>query len=64
MAAIFERRKIFHNWAEEYAEVPCGSKISTKSLYLARLRRYKQFCVLLVKKITNFYLISNYSVIY
>ena len=25
--------------------MPCGSKISTKSLYLARLRRYKQFCV-------------------
>ena len=25
--------------------IPCGSKISTKSLYLARLRRYKQFCI-------------------
>ena len=24
----------------------CGSKISTKSLYLARLRRWKQICVL------------------
>ena len=32
---------------------PGGSKISTKSLYLTRLRRYKQFCVLLVKKIVN-----------
>ena len=30
-----------------------GSKISMKSLYLTRLRRYKQFCVLLVKKIVN-----------
>ena len=26
--------------------IPCGSKISTKSLYLARLRRQKQICVL------------------
>ena len=25
--------------------MPCGSQISTKSLYLTRLRRYKQFCV-------------------
>ena len=26
---------------------------SFKSLYLTRLRRYKQFCVLLIKKIVN-----------
>ena len=36
-----------HMWEEEFfwncqeyiAQIPCGSKISTKSLYLARLRR-------------------------
>ena len=30
---------------EQIAWVPCGLKISTKSLYLARLRRQKQICV-------------------
>ena len=40
------RRKFFENWQEYIPYVPCGSKISTKSLYLARLRRYKQFYVL------------------
>ena len=29
----------FKNCQEYNAEIPCGSKISTKSLYLARLRR-------------------------
>ena len=28
------------------AELPCGSKISSKSLYLAQFSRYKHFCVL------------------
>ena len=40
------RGKFFENCKEYIAEIPCGSKISTKSLYLARLRRYKQICVL------------------
>ena len=37
-----------HVWklAIVHSLVPCGSKISTKSLYLTRLRRYKQFCIL------------------
>ena len=39
------RGKFFENWQEHIAKIPCGLKISTKSLYLARLRRYKQFCV-------------------
>ena len=44
-----------HFWEKEnflkigkstFLRYPMGSKILTKSLYLARLRRYKQFCVL------------------
>ena len=31
--------KIFENYQEYNAQIPCGSKILTKSLYLARLRR-------------------------
>ena len=36
-----------HVWklAIVHSLIPHGSKISTKSLYLTRLRRYKQFCV-------------------
>ena len=33
------RGKFFENWQEYTSYIPCGSKISTKSLYLARLRR-------------------------
>ena len=40
------RGKFFKNYQEYNAPIPCGSKILTKSLYLARLRRYKQICVL------------------
>ena len=29
----------FENCQEYISQIPCGSKISTKSLYLARLRR-------------------------
>ena len=39
------RGKFLENWQEHIPKIPCGSKISTKSLYLAWLRRYKQFCV-------------------
>ena len=43
----FLARKIFfENWHGNSAEIPCGSKISSKSLYLARFSRYKHFCVL------------------
>ena len=31
--------KFFKNYQEYNAQIPCGSKISPKSLYLARLRR-------------------------
>ena len=40
------RQKFFQNWDNYSAEIPCGSKISPKSLYLARFSRYKHFCVL------------------
>ena len=40
------RGKFFKNYQEYNAQIPCGSKILTKSLYLARLRRSKQICVL------------------
>ena len=40
------RQKNFQNWDNYSAEIPCGSKISSKSLYLARFSRYKHFCVL------------------
>ena len=47
MAAIFGETKFFYqNWDNYSAEIPCGSKISSKSLYLARFSRYKHFCVL------------------
>ena len=46
MAAIFGETKCFQNWDDYSAEIPCGSKISSKSLYLARFSRYKHFCVL------------------
>ena len=54
MAATFWRDKIFfQNWDSYSAEIPCGSKISSKSLYLARFSRYKHFCVFLIWKIHN-----------
>ena len=40
MAAIFgEGKFFFENWQEYISQIPCGSKISTKSFYLARFRR-------------------------
>ena len=40
------RQKFFQNWDNYSAEISCRSKISSKSLYLARFSRYKHFCVL------------------
>ena len=57
MTPIFEEEKIFGTLERVvFYGYPVGQKmpkISTKSLYLTQLRRYKQFCVLLVKKIAN-----------
>ena len=52
----FLRDKIFfENWHGYSAEIPCGSNISSKSLYLVRFSRYKHFYVLqLLRKIRKF----------
>ena len=36
----------FENCQEYIGQILCGSKISMKSLYLTRLRRWKEICVL------------------
>ena len=43
---FFARQSFFKNWHGYFAEIPCRSKISSKSLYLARFSRYKHFYVL------------------
>ena len=49
------RQTFFENWDGYSAEIPCGSKISSKLLYLARFSRYKHFCVLqFLRKIRKF----------
>ena len=49
------RQNFFENWHGYSAEIPCGSKISSKSLYLARFSRYKHFYVLqFLRKIRKF----------
>ena len=54
MAAIFgETKFFFQNWDSYSAEIPCGSKILSKSLYLARFSSNKHFCVFLIWKIHN-----------
>ena len=40
---LLERGNFFQKWPEYLAYIPCRPKISPKSLYLARFRRYKQF---------------------
>ena len=54
------RQKFFQNWDNYSAEIPCGSKISSKSLYLARFSRYKHFCVLqFLRKFRKFKMAVN-----
>ena len=49
------RQKFFGNWDNYSAEIPCGSKISSKLLYLAGFSRYKHFYVLhFLRKIRKF----------
>ena len=43
---FFARNFLFENWHGYSAEIPCGSKISSKLLYLAGFLRYKHFYVL------------------
>ena len=40
------RQNFFENWDNYSAEIPCGSKILSKSLYLIRFSIYKHFYVL------------------
>ena len=39
------RQNFFENWVSYSAVLPCGSKILSKSLYLAWFSRYKHFCI-------------------
>ena len=39
------RQNCFENWNDYSADIPYGSKILLKSLYLAQFSRYKHFCV-------------------
>ena len=49
------RENFFENWHGYSADIPCGSKISSKSLYLAGFSRYKHFYVLqFLRKIRKF----------
>ena len=51
---FFARNFFFENW-HGYSAIPCGSKISSKSLYLAGFSRYKHFYVLqFLRKIRKF----------
>ena len=55
MAAIFCENFFFENWHGYSAEIPCRSKILSKSLYLAGFSRCKHFCVLqFLRKIRKF----------
>ena len=56
MAAIFGETNFFLKNRHGYsADIPCGSKISSKSLYLVRFSRYKHFYVLqFLRKIRKF----------
>ena len=56
------RQNFFQNWDNCSAEIPCGSKILSKSLYLARFSRYKHFCVLeFLRKIRKFKLAAIFG---
>ena len=62
MAAIFGETNFFENWHGYSAEIPFGSKISSKSLYLARFSRYKHFCVLqFLRKFRKFKMAATFG---
>ena len=51
---LLAKQKAFENRDGYSTEIPCGLKISTKSLNLARFWKYKHFCVLqILQKIQN-----------
>ena len=47
------RQNFFENWHGYSAVISCGSKVLSKSLYLARFSRYKHFCAFFIWKIHN-----------
>ena len=47
------REKFFQNWDNYSAEIPCRSKILSKSLYLALFSRYKHLCFAIFAKISK-----------
>ena len=52
---FFARQIFFENWDSCSGKIPCGSKVSSKSLYLSWFLRYKHFCVLqFLRKIRKF----------
>ena len=62
MVAFFARQKFFENRHGYFAEIPCGSKISSKSLYLAGFLRYKDFYVLqFLRKIRKFKMVAFFA---
>ena len=49
------RQNFFENRHGYSAQIPCGSKISSKSLYLVRFSKYKHFYILqFLRKIRKF----------
>ena len=56
------RQNFFENWHSYSADIPCGSKILSKSLYLAGFSRYKHFYVLqFLRKIRKFKMAAIFS---
>ena len=52
---FWARQNFFENWHGYSADIPCGSKISSKSLYLAGFPRYKHLYVFqFLRKIRKF----------
>ena len=56
------RQNFFEHWHGYSAEIPCGSKISSKWLYLAGFSRYKHFYVLqFLRKIRKFKMVAIFG---
>ena len=64
MAATFGEGKFFENCKEYIPWIPCGSKISTKSLYLARLGDMSTFAFFSTQNSQLLIYLINYSLIY
>ena len=53
IADILARQLFLENPDGYSAAIPCGSKLSSTSLYQTRISRYRHFCVFLIWKIRN-----------